>query len=318
MIKYKIFISFIMLVLSFVAISQTPSQDPNHYLLDTEDSFNSFNYSLWGSKVPNNTWGLETFDPSKVTASGGVLTLECQKVGSDYISGGIETVGTKTFTYGYFEIESKLPASGTRGPWGGFWMHTGEGGHDEIDVLEPFGCDTELGTQFHSGSHATHDGIYRNTADVYGGFPDLSVSYNKYALIWTPEFIQVLINDIVLYEIVNPLFVPTHPMYVFLTFQIQPSPCDPPSNFPTKYWRFRNFKYYTLKTDCTNGITQSNFNFTGHDYKVQKFYSLSNSSVPSNSNIVLRATDYIQINGEFTVPFGSTFTAVTHCNSCPN
>jgi beta-glucanase (GH16 family) len=318
MITKKILI-LIFICVGFIAKSQTPSEDPNHYILDTEDNFNFFNYNLWGSKTPNNTWGLETYDASKVTASGGVLTLECEKVGNNYISGGIETVSTKAFSYGYFEIESKLPLSGIRGPWGGFWMHTGEGGWDEIDVLEPNGCDCELGTQFHSGVFATHGGTTRSYAKIYDGFPNLSNNYNKYALIWTPKYVQVLVNDEILYEIVDPLYVPSHPMFVFLTFQIDPWGCAPNmSTFPTKYWRFKHFKYYRLKTDCSNGITQNNFNFSNHDYKVQKFYSLSNSTIPNNSNIVLRATDYIELKGIFTVPLGSTFTAITHCNTCPN
>lgn len=162
--KCKILIIFTILILSFVVKSQTPSEDPNHYILDTEDNFNSFNSSLWNS-VPNNTWGLETYNSNNVTA--------------------------------------------------------------------------------------------------YGGAPNSSTTF--------------------------PL-----------------------------YWQFKHFRYYRLKTDCTNGITQSNFNFSGHDYKVQKFYSLINSTVPNNSNIVLRTTDYIELKGEFTVPLGSTFTATTHCYTCPD
>ncbi len=307
-----------MLISSFSAKSQTPSDDPNHYVLDIEDKFYSFNSTLW-NRVPNNTWGLEIFNQNNVTASGGVLTLKCEKVGGDYISGGIETVGKKAFSYGYFEIESTLPASGTRGPWGGFWMHTAEGGWDEIDVLEPNGCDCELGTQFHSGVFATYNGVRRTSVSIYDGFTDLSSCYNKYSLIWTPKYVQVLLNDEILYEIVDSLYVPSHPMFVFLTFQIDAWGCTPNSNiFPVKYWQFKNFKYYTLKTDCLNSIIQNNFNFTEHDYKVQKFYSLTNSTVPNNSNIVLRATDYIKLNGYFTVPLGSTFTAITHCNTCPD
>lgn len=299
-------------------LAQTPSEDPNHYILDTQDNFNSFNSSLWNS-VPNNTWGLETYSASNVTASGGILTLKCEKIGSNYISGGIETVNKKAFSYGYFEIESKLPASGTRGPWGGFWMHTGEGGWDEIDVLEPNGCDCELGTQFHSGISATHNGNHTGTASLYTGYPNLSANFHKYAVIWTPKYVKVLYDNTSVYEVVVPEYIPTHPMFVFLTFQVDQWGCAPNSStFPIKYWQFKNFKYYRLKTDCSNGITQSNFNFSGHDYKVQKFYSLSNSTVPNNSNVVLRATDYILLNGEFNVPLGSTFTAITHCNVCPN
>ncbi len=310
----KILILIILTTWGFFAKSQTPSEDPNHYVVDTEDNFNSFNYDLWGSKLPNATWGLETFDSTKVTASDGVLTLECEKVGSNYISGGIETVNTKAFSYGYFEIESKLPASGTRGPWGGFWLHSS--GHHEIDILEPNGCDCELGTQFHSGSFKP-DPDWDNKAKIYDGFPDLSTTYNEYALIWTPRYIQVLFNDETLWEIDDPDYVATNPMFLFLTFQIHALPdCGPnTSNFPTLHWKFKNFKYYKLKTDCSNGISQSNFDFINHDYKVQKYYELSNSTIPNNSNIVLRATDYIELSGEFTVPLGSTFTAITSFNT---
>ena len=109
----------IFLSLNFALYSQTPSEDPKHYVLDTYDDFNSFNSNLW-NRVPYMTWGLETYSPNNVTTSGGVLTLKCEKVGNNYISGGIETANNKKmFFYGYFEIESKFPARGNRGPWSG-------------------------------------------------------------------------------------------------------------------------------------------------------------------------------------------------------
>ena len=308
---------FILLLLSFSTKSQTPSEDPKHYVLDTYDDFNSFNSNLW-NRVPNNTWGLEAYTPNNVTVSSGVLTLKCEKTGNSYISGGIETVHKKSFSYGYFEIESKTPTSGNKGPWGGFWMHTDEGGWDEIDVFEPNGDDNLLGTQFHSGLSATHNGVHNGTAKVYTGFPNLSVNFNKFALIWTPKYVKVLLNGSLVYEIVDSKYIPSHPMFVFLTFQIDAWGGAPnaSTSFPL-YWQFKNFKYYRLKTDCSRGITQSNFNFSNHDYKVQKNYSLSNSTIPNNSNVVLRSTDYIELKGEFYVPLGSTFTAITHCNVCP-
>lgn len=314
--RFKILIFILLSFWCLILKSQTPSEDPNHYTLDTEDNFNSFNYGLWGDKLPNGTWGLETYDSSKVTATGGVLTLRCDKVGSNYISGGIETVNIKSFSYGYFEIESQLPESGTRGPWGGFWMHSS--GQHEIDVLEPNGCDCEVGTQFHSGAFKPNTVPKENNAKIYQVSTDLSSSYNKYAVIWTPSYIKVLFNDEKLWETEDIDFVPFNPMSVFLTFQIDPWSCAPNSTFPTKYWRFKNFKYYTLKTDCSNGITQSNFDFTNHDYKVQKFYELSNSTVPNNSNVFIRATDYVELGNNFTVPNGSTLTVITHFNTCPN
>ncbi|WP_300663715.1 glycoside hydrolase family 16 protein [Fluviicola sp.] len=318
MTKYILFILIVLSSCQFSINAQTPVEDPAHYVIDTQDGFTSFNSSLWNI-VPNNTWGLETYSAANVNASAGTLTLKCEKIGNNYISGGIETVGKKSFSYGYFEIESKTPTSGNKGPWGGFWMHTGEGGWDEIDVFEPNGDDTYLGTQFHSGTSATHNAAWNGTAKVYTGFPNLSASFNKYALIWTPKYVKVLVNNNLVYEVVDSKYIPTHPMFVFLTFQIDAWGGAPNqfTSFPL-FWQFKNFKYYKLKTDCGNGITQSNFNFSSHDYNVQKFYSLSNSTIPNNSNIVLRATDYIELNGEFFVPLGSTFTATTHCNVCPD
>lgn len=326
--KQKKWIILISLVWCQITISQTPSEDPNHYVLDTEENFNSgpLDTALWNTPPYGSYtwgWGLETFHPDQVSVSGGVLTLTTEKVGDSYISGGVETVGKKAFSYGYFEIEAKLPAKGTEGPWGGFWLHTGEGGWDEIDVWEPNGCDAILGTSFHSSTKATHGGVFRETpADEVKrtGFPDLSASLNKYALIWTPSYVKVLFNGNTVYEEVDPLIIPSHPMFLYLTAQVDDGGCDPdPSQpFPDKEWQFDNFKYYRLKTDCSNGISQSSFNFSSHDYKVQKYYSLSNSTVPSGSDVTLRATDYIQLENGFTVPLGSIFTAVTHCNTCPD
>ncbi|MDL2227925.1 glycoside hydrolase family 16 protein [Odoribacter sp. OttesenSCG-928-L07] len=324
LISHKVLLLPSLLVLSFLIKAQTPNEDLEHYVLDTYDNFNTFNSNLW-NRVPYMTWGLETYNANNVTASGGVLTLKCEKIGNNYISGGIETANKKTFSYGYFEIEIKTPASGNKGPWGGFWMHTGEGGWDEIDVFEPNGNDNYLGTQFHSGISATHNGIHRLSSEThpnhFTGYPDLSANFHKFAVIWTPKYVNVLFNGTSVYEIVEPEYIPSHPMVLFLTFQIDAWGGAPNSStsFPL-YWQFKNFKYYRLKTDCSHGITQTNFDFVSHanKYKVQKFYSLTNSTVPNNKNIVLRATDYIELKGEFTVPLGSTFTAITHCYTCPD
>lgn len=312
-----------LLLIIFALHSQTPSEDPKHYVLDTYEDFNSFNSNLW-NKVPHSTWGLETYNANNATVSGGVLTLKCEKVGNSYISGGIDTQGKRYFSYGYFEIEIKTPASGNRGPWGGWWMFSGAGeGWNEIDMFEPGGMDNYHGTQFHSNAHVRRNGIISSWGNgdnnKFTGYPNLSANFNKFALIWTPQYIQVLFNGNFVFQILESKYVSSYPMCMMLTFQIsKDEPPNASTTFPL-YWQFKNFKYYRLKTDCANGITQTNINFAGRsDYKVQKFYSLTNTTVPNNSNVVIRATDYIEFKGEFTVPLGSTFTATTHCNTCPN
>ena len=322
--KQGLILIITLLSLNFVLKSQTPSEDPKHYVLDTYDDFNSFNSNLWNNP-PYMTWGLETYSANNVTASGGVLTLKCEKVGNQYISGGIDSKDKRYFSYGYFEVDIKTPASGNKGPWGGWWLFAQAGGWDEIDIFEPTGYDNFLGTQFRSGICATYNGkknVWGEThSTLHAGYPNLSTNFNKFALIWTPQYAQVLFNGNLVYEVFEWKYVPSHPMCMHFTFQVEnweslPEPFFAP--FPL-YWQFKNFKYYRLKTDCANGITQTNFNFATHsDYKVQKFYSLTNTTVPNNSNVVIRATDYIEFKGEFTVLLGSKFTATTHCETCPN
>ncbi|KWW40575.1 MAG: hypothetical protein F083_1501 [bacterium F083] len=300
--------------------AQTPINDPNHYILDTYDNFSYFNSNMWNS-VPNNTWGLEVYNSNNVIVSGGKLTLKCEKTGNVFVSGGIESVHKKSFSYGYFEIESKTPTSGNRGPWGGFWMQTGDGDNvwDEIDVLEPNGADTYYGTQYNIGVSANDSGgNHLAIAKKINNLPDLSADFHKYAVIWTPKHVQLLFDGDLVYEEVNPNFIPTHPMYVFLTFQIDRKGNAPDAStiFPL-YWQFKNFKYYRLKTDCSISVVEDNFDFVNHDYKVYKSYSLSNSTIPNNTNVVLQARDYIILNGEFNVPLGSTLTMITHHGICP-
>ncbi|NOU17137.1 MAG: family 16 glycosylhydrolase [Bacteroidales bacterium] len=307
---------FLLIIISNIVKSQTPDNDP-HFVLDTYDNFNSLNSSLWNS-VPNGTWGLETFNANNVTATGGVLTLKCEKINGNYISGGIETVNKKTFSYGYYEIYSQIPKG--MGYWGGFWFHMGSStcARHEIDVLEPNGCDCSIGTQFHCGLGNYNTSCYGGfLAETVTGLNDLTLDYNKYSLQWTPSLVKISVNDNLVKEFSDPKIVSDNPMYMFLTFQIDPN-CTPNSStvFPA-FWKYKSFKYYKLKTDCSNGIVSSNFDFINHEYKVQKYYSLSSSTIPSNSSIILRATDYIELDEDFIVPYGSEFTAITHCLTCP-
>ncbi len=87
-------VALFMVVSGAISHAQTPNDDPNHYILDTYDNFNSFNSNMW-NRVPNNTWGQEIYNINNVIVSGGKLTLKCEKNGNSYVSGGIETVHKK-------------------------------------------------------------------------------------------------------------------------------------------------------------------------------------------------------------------------------
>lgn len=347
--KFTCVLIILLLILNNIN-AQDVSNDHN-YELDVEDNFNYFNSNLW-NKTPWYTWGQEQYIPENVDVANGILTLKCERIISyildddilknasniyndsvegikrptvitSYISGGIQTVHKKSFSYGYFEIESKIPNK-SRGYWGGFWLQSGSvqtNDYYEIDIFEPDGCDCELATQYHNGSISTTDGITEGSeSNIIKVNKDISESFNKYAVLWTPTRVEFYFNGELMDAVINPKHVPTGPMYVYLTFQInKPTYCGPylSSIFPA-YWEFKNFKYYKLKTDCSVPIIANNFDFLNHDYKVYKYYSIGNSAIPSNSDIILHAKDYIELKGGFSIPFGSTLTAITHCYTCPD
>jgi len=59
-----------------------------------------------------------------------------------------------------------------------------------------------------------------------------------------------------------------------------------------------------------------NYNFNNFDYKVKKSFMLSNTSVPQNSKVILRATDYFELSIGITVPLGSELTLAPEENHC--
>ena len=107
-----------------------------------------------------------------------------------------------------------------------------------------------------------------------------------------------------------------------LIIDLQVDPSDPGwcfsdiSNGILGYFDINYFRYHELEMDCTDEVTASEgngFNFSTFDYKVKKSFTISNTSVPSGG-VTLRATDFIEISGEFEVPHGSDFVmAATPC-----
>ncbi len=350
--KNRLIIS--LLLYSVVIVGQPPGNDPNYEVSfeDFDPVHNYLNTSTWNTNFwpAGWGWGQETYDPNNVAVDPitGELTLTCNyewqaSNGLGYYSGGCHTGSpqSKSYSFGYFEIESQFPVSGNRGPWGGFWMHTGDHpvqcasappgytnpvAWEEIDVVEPDGCDTESGTGFNCGSSATtvsHCHTWQ-TSDVQG-LPDLSSQYYKYSLNWMPNHVEVFYEGGRVLDVRDPNKIPSHPMYLFLTFQVSSSSthpgCDPQSQTPlwtSLEWKFKNLKHYTLKTDCLQGIYSNNFNFQTHNFKVQKYYSLGGSSIiQSTDNVYLHSTDYVEFRGGFEVAPGGSLTAKVY-GACPN
>lgn len=69
-------------------------------------------------------------------------------------------------------------------------------------------------------------------------------------------------------------------------------------------------KVYKLKNDCSGYINSVNYDFSDYDYKVKNFikigYNNGNNSLDVGQDVKLRASQFIEISGNFSVPLGAS------------
>jgi len=247
----KITLICILCFSAYIVKAQTPNEDLAHWQLVIYDNFSSFNDHLWG-KVRNMTWGSESFSDNNTTISNNTLNLTCDinpnynpndPASKKYVSGGIGTIFCTrnphpAFSYGYFEIETKMPPR-SRGYWGGFWMHAGSGACDlfeccdtslggdaqdwhELDIFEPNGVAAETPNHFPSSVRETESPCCSRKAnrDAYLN-TFLDEGFNKIAATWMPKEAKIYVNDTEVVSLSDDYkynYVPTVPMYLYLTF----------------------------------------------------------------------------------------------------
>lgn len=164
------------------------------YVLTLSEEFNSYNSSLWNDHI----W-YESSNPTKnYTVEDGKLKIWPQRDGSgNFFNRTIDTDGKYYQTYGYFEIEAKLPVG--KGTWPAFWLfnHINER-RPEMDVMEayaggaaPWGFNDSNGVA-HPQAYAPtvwkgdHDGQLVGSRQYDTGM-DLSAGFHKYAVKWEPN-----------------------------------------------------------------------------------------------------------------------------------
>mgnify|MGYP001290719444 CR=1 FL=1 len=310
----------------------------------------SLNASKWYKLDTSFQWGVEEYSSDyaivgvkagEPLTKDGYLTLLTKKVGSVYYTGGIKSNVTNATAhgYGYFEIKARIPKG--KGFWTAFWLNASNGSlsnppywFDEIDILEPSGC-TSLNANVNvTGWWDEYKSSASDQKKKYGetvqtNLPDLSISDHKFAVEWLPNRIIFYFDDQPFASFYNRQTVPSHPMHIYINQEIGPIDnafldsqyanlfpdpvCLPdastdislPQCFSIDY-----FRYYQLKMDCNTVVNQSNVDFTTFNYAVKKSITIGNSTIPQNSNVTLRATDFIQLNGGFTLPLGSELNIV--------
>lgn len=123
---------------------------------------------------------------------------------------------------------------------------------------------------------------------------------------WTPSRITWYINDIPVRYLDNPGV--NDYVKVILNLALNPwnsnSSLTPlPSDMVVEF-----VKFYDYRKDCSTVINSCSYNFSSYDNKVKKEIIIGgggcSNSISSTQNIILRASDGITINGDFTVPVG--------------
>lgn len=166
-------------------------QDASQYTLTFSEEFNSgYDTSKWNDRI----W-YESSNPTiNYAVKNGVLKIWPQRDASgNFFNRTIDTDGKYYQTYGYFEMEAKLPIG--RGVWPAFWLFNHPGDRrPEIDIMEAYpggGPNSGWGdanlhpvafaaTVWPNGANNPNAG-HKTLQTV-----DLSAGFHTYAVKWEP------------------------------------------------------------------------------------------------------------------------------------
>ncbi len=253
---------------------------------------------------------------------------ECQYGGWHYYTSGV-FASNSTYKYGYYETYAKLPVSS--GYWAAFFLwnvcpseQTSDCWYNEVDVFETQGyaANTVASNAFYDFTCPANDTIWpigseKHNCDYSNGYHWYGLEWDKNKLTWYVDHkpVRQEVNNIKGIGIQNPMYII---LGVALSPKVDPSwgwanQINSSTIFPN-YMHVDQANVYRLKMDCNTVINEIP-NFNTFYYAVKKSITLSsNTKIPQGSNIVLRATDYLELKSDFEVPLGAEFTfSATPC-----
>jgi len=184
-----------------------------------------WNIEEWAPRRVNDENQAYTGRLKNVRVENGVLTIEAHKeayADAEYTSGRIQTRGKHDFLYGRFEIRARLPAG--QGSWPAIWMlpshpftyattcAAGEDwqGNEDCDAWPNSG---EIDIMEHVGYQMGHiHGTVHNKAYYWLQWEqrkgrvlldDAAEAFHVYAMEWTPERIDVFVDDTHYFSYIN-------------------------------------------------------------------------------------------------------------------
>lgn len=163
-----------------------PFGQSGNFTLTFDDEFDSFNTAKWNDAI----W-YETSNATKnYVVSDGTLKIWPQRDASGkFFNRTVDTDGKYYQTYGFFEIEAKLPIG--KGTWPAFWLFNHIGNRrPEIDIMEAYAGGGPNSGWSDANLHPT---AYAPTVWIDAGklagtktilTTDLSAAFHKYAVKW--------------------------------------------------------------------------------------------------------------------------------------
>lgn len=264
-----------------------------------------------------------------------------------YTTGALYSVNT--VKYGYFEIRIRIPHNVgepaiTEGFGANFWTWpldpypTGSIGDvlwSEIDFFEidagknKYTCNAHYLELLGLGGTAEDTLVYRmrNEALEDGEESDYNLDFSEgewkiLSGLWSPDQISFWIGD--LHRGTSTVYTQKYlPQNLIINTNVPAANHgyeDVPetSVFPYEY-EIDYVRVYQLEMDCTNDLNVCSFWFGGYDNGLKKSITIGDGGCgnvqPISSHLFLRATDFVELNGNFEVPLGSELTIETG-NTC--
>lgn len=202
------------------------------FTLTFQDEFDSWNSAKWNDAI----W-YETSNPTKnYGVSNGSLKIWPQRDASGkFFNRTIDTDGKYYQTYGFYEIEAKLPIG--KGTWPAFWLFNHIGTRrPEIDIMEAYAGGGPSSGWSDSNLHPT---AYAPTVWIDAGrlagtktilTTDLSAAFHKYAVKWEANRQTFYFDG---REVFSLNVTMPDPMYIMLDLWYGSASGQPDSTTPT-------------------------------------------------------------------------------------
>jgi serralysin len=135
--------------------------------------------------------------------------------GLQYSSGLLTTKSTFSQLYGYFEVNTKLPAG--QGMWPAFWLLPANGTWPpELDVFEQLGKDPST---IYMTAHTSANGKYNESLQSVVYVSDVTQNYHTYGVLWTATDLVWYLDGNVVAKTATPGDMHS-PMYMLLNLAV--------------------------------------------------------------------------------------------------